>query len=68
MGHLVDLGLAADVTFVMWLLYISYLFSAPLLKEPDRALLSALFGISRFSTCRWSIFQFDGGGRNTLNR
>ena len=36
-------------TFVMWLLYISYLLLRTLIEEPDRrALLSALFGIFAF--------------------
>src|SRR5258708_36488834 len=36
-------------TFVLWLLYVSYLLLRPLVEEPDRrALLSALFGIFAF--------------------
>jgi len=36
-------------TFVLWLLYVSYLLLRTLIEEPDRhALLSALFGIFAF--------------------
>src|SRR2546429_4577924 len=52
-------------TFVLWLLYASYLLLRTLVEEPDRrALLSALFGIFAFidvplvfGTIRWWRFQ-----------
>ena len=41
--------MALSVTFVLWLLYVSYLLLRTLVEEPDRrALLSALFGIFAF--------------------
>jgi heme exporter protein C len=45
-GHLVDVGRAA---FLLWLLYIAYLLLRGLLEDPQRrATLSAVFGIFAF--------------------
>lgn len=49
MGDLVDLGCEAHTTFILWLLYISYLLLRTMVEEADRrARISAVFGIFAF--------------------
>lgn len=49
MGRLVDLDARLTTTFILWLLYISYLLLRGLIEEPGRrATLAAVFGVFAF--------------------
>ncbi len=53
-------------TFVLWVMYVSYLLLRGLIDDPERkAMVSAVYGIFAFWMCLWFICPRGGFARST---